>query len=217
MDTSVIEALPWCADLSLNSANIWTVQQGRCAIGVVLLVESSASVALIRKARVKGYEFSDRLALPGGLVRGVCGPAFAPCFEQSIRARAEEEAGLTAEQLSELVIVAPEFAPVSRYTVKCVERFTAVFTVRANIKRPQPLVSADKSIQEAFFSPLPPKWEVLAPANRLILARAMRDHADDNVKTAARASVNEALAFCNDAAAIVNVPPVPDPWMSPEV
>jgi hypothetical protein len=184
------------------------------AIGAVLLADWSDRIAVVRKESVQGYEFSDMLALPGGLVRGDDGSQFEQCFEQSITLRADEEAGLKKEHLADLRLATPNFVPVTRYTAKGGERFTAVLAVRASVTKAVTLLSARKSIREAFLAALPLDWKSFAPANRLILARTLAPRLGAEERTANKGVIDEALGFCNAAAGAASLPQVPHPWLN---
>jgi hypothetical protein len=199
-------------DLALNEANIWTIQGGRVAIGIVLLAERKGLIAVVRKDAVTDYEFSDMLALPGGVVRGGTGLSFAQSVEASLLSRAADEAGLNVDNLTDIRVLSPDYVPVSRYTVKGSEQFALVFAARATVTKPVILEPKRRSIREAFFATLPLDWKEIAPANRLILANAYASRIPAEQKIAHLAEINRALAFCNAAAQERGLPLLSNPW-----
>lgn len=206
------KSVGWLRDLAPTDEGVWAVKDGKVAIGVVLLADWSDQIAVVRKESVPGYEFSEMLALPGGLVRGDDAIPFDQCFEQTVILRADDEAGLKREHLAGLQLATPDFVPVTRYTVKGRERFTAVFTVRASVEKAVRLESARKSIREAFFVTLPLQWKSFAPANRLILARVLAPGLGAEERAANKHAIDEALGLCNGAAEAAGLPRLPHPW-----
>jgi hypothetical protein len=212
MDLAELVGLEWMRDAGLNGEGFWTVKGGRIAIGVVLLGTADDRIVVVRKKGVGGYEFSEMLALPGGITRGEGKTSFEGCVEQSIFSRAGDEAGLRAENIVDIRLLAPDFVPVTRYTAKGAERFTAVLTVQASLKKAVRLAPSRKSISEAFYAALPLDWKSFAPANRLILARALAGRIGPEERAANDSVIDDALAFCNDAARVVGLPQLPHPW-----
>ena len=199
------------SDLHLSDQGIWSIQKGACAIGIVLLAVSRGRVVAIRKAAVSGYEFSNLLALPGGVVRGTANQQFDDCVGQTLWARARDEAGLSPADLHDVAAI-HGFAPVTRYTVKGVERFSIVFGVRAALASTVNLVATRRSVSETFLASRPLAWASYAPANRLLIAHALSDEVPESEKSASHGAISEALSFCNAAAATIGLPAVPDPW-----
>src|SRR5438552_2008949 len=94
--------MPWYSELRPNAQGIWTIRNGECAIGVVLLAQHDRKIALIRKAPVEGYEFSGMYALPGGLIRQTENSTFFESFTRSMRDRARRECGLAQESVTKV-------------------------------------------------------------------------------------------------------------------
>jgi hypothetical protein len=202
-------------DLRVNEAGIWTIRDGRVAVGVVLLAESDHRIAVVRKKSVEGYEFSDMLALPGGVVRACSGMSFAEAAEKSVLARATDEAGLSRGNLKDFRVQSASYAPITRYTVKGLEQFAMVFAVDATVLQPTMIGPTRQSISEAFFTGQPFDWKEFAPANRLILAKARADHISDEQKIVQRKEIDGALDFCNRAAKEQSLPMLAHPWNTP--
>jgi hypothetical protein len=172
MNTASLISLPWYSDLSLDEAGIWTIRGGRCAIGIVLLAQHGSEIIAVRKARVAGYEFSNLLALPGGLVRADSSSrTFYSAVERSLYDRALRECGLRKEAIENLRLVEADF-PVTSYTAKGQRRFTLVVAARCEIYNFIP-AAADRSISEAVLLGAPLPLHEFAPANRIILAKCL--------------------------------------------
>lgn len=197
---------------SCNANEIWSVGGGQLAIGIVLLAALGDSFVVVRKQHVAGYEFSGKLALPGGVVRGSARDGLMLSLRNSLRDRAKDEAGLDPENLTGLSMQPARRAPVTRYTVKCVERLSLVFAAKADITG-TPALNADRaSIQEVSLTKPPLDWMDYAPANRLTLAWALTNVISQREKRQHARAIEDALAFCNAAAADAAVPLLEPPW-----
>lgn len=203
----VEEFLSSFGDLRSNSANILTVH------GDKVLASSEGAIVVVRKQQVDGYEFSGKLALPGGVVRGEAKLGFAYAFERSLLDRAKDETGLTEDTIVDLRAMPVRTAPVTRYTAKGAERLSLVFAVEACIARSTELRANRASIDAAFLATPLLNWEDYAPANRLILARALRDRTPAAEMQTHADAIESALAFCNAAAIDAGVPPLQHPWI----
>lgn len=212
MDLTALGSVQWLRDVNLSSGGIWMVKAHKVAIGIVLLATWKDQITVVRKESVKGYEFSELLALPGGIIRGHDASSFVECLEQTVLLRAEDEAGLKAEDLSDLEVLAPNSVPVTRYTAKGAERFTAVLAARASLTKEVQLSSRRRSIHETFFASLPLDWKAFAPANRLILAAALVDRVGAEERAQNERVIDDAWAFCNGAAEAAGLPMSSHPW-----
>lgn len=210
--SEVIKYLSGVGPPSPNEANIWSIRDGRVAIGVVLLVRKDRSVVVVRKRAIKHYEFSDMLSLPGGVVRGNVTDSFATSFERSLMERARDEAGFGEDDLADFKAYPAEVAPVSRYTAKGASRLTVLFPVEARLERPIKPQATRSSVSDAFFAKLPLNWKEFAPANRLILAWALADEVSADDRKIHADEIQSALTFCNSAAEDAGLPLFRDPW-----
>src|ERR1700737_4683547 len=114
--------MPWYGELRPNPQGIWTIRNGECAIGVVLLAKHDDKIALVRKAPVEGYEFSGMYALPGGLIRQQENSTFLASLTRSMMHRAAQECGLAQESLTELRLENFGNPPVTEYTIKGIKK-----------------------------------------------------------------------------------------------
>ena len=153
----------------LNSADIWRFSDFDCAIGAVVLALQNNHIAVVRKSNVKGYEFSGKWSFPGGIVRGENPDGMWAALKDSLVRRAKLEAGLDLTRLS---IPGGRWGgeyPVTRYTVRGEEKFTAVVPVVAELQSQQSLKTRDKSVSEAAWIEVGELHKLnFAPANAVI-------------------------------------------------
>jgi hypothetical protein len=214
MENSWTRSQPWFGDLKHGEDGIWTIKDGRCAVGIVLLTRYRDKVVLVRKAQVTGYEFSGRLTLPGGIVRGPAGATFDDCAENSIALRASRECGVDPDLLEDLRLDETGNPPVTSYTAKGSRRYTLVLAAHVTLRDAFAPKSNDQTVSEAFLTDMPLSWEEFAPANRLILAKTLSNDISEKEKAACTGQIDQALSFCNDAAATLGLPLFEHPWRS---
>jgi hypothetical protein len=214
MDTAGIVGMPWSDELSLNRSGIWTIRSGDCAIGAVLLAQRDRQLIVVRKATVKGYEFSSMHSLPGGLVRNGDPHSFPNSLKLSVLERAAKESGLDTEVIGSLSLDDPAYSPVTEYTVKGDLKRTLVLTVRAHLIGDFMPRSIDRSIDDARFMEISKEtdWFAISPANRLIVARAFSTVLSAAEKLASKPAIDIALEKCNAAARTLDLPQLDHPW-----
>ena len=211
MDLDWIAAQPWFETLQSNELGIWTAHEGRCAIGMVLLARKTNQIALIRKADTSNYEFSSKLTLPGGVIRRTGGETFLESVSNSFLPRVEKECGLQCSLLRDVRLLEFE-ATVTGYTAKDKERRTAVLVAEGFADGDCALKAGDHSIEHAGWYAFPLQWGEIAPANCLIIARALTADIAQREKQTATAHVDRALAQCNKWAEDVDFPAHMYPW-----
>lgn len=214
MDTAQLVTMPWYNELRLNQSGIWTIRKGECAVGVVLLAQQNGRIVLVRKAAVKGYEFSNMYSLPGGLVRHGDPDSFPNSLNLSVMERSAKECGLIPELITNLHLENPMHSPVTEYRVKGSVKRTLVLIAKAQLIQDYVPQSTDHSISDARLAKIPTEtdWDAIAPANRLIIARAFSASLPAAEKLASRPTIDVALASCNAAAKPLGLPELGHPW-----
>jgi hypothetical protein len=132
----------------------------------------------------------------------------------SLLDRVQRECGLAANDLLELTITNDGWQPVTSYTAKGKRRFTLVLPATAALPATAKLAAADSNIAQACWTQLPVVWDSVAPANRLILARALATTMSDSEREDARVHIDAALQQCNAWAEEVGLPTLSHPWAS---
>lgn len=178
----------------VGEKSIWRVSGTECAIGVVVLAVIDDLVAIVRKAPVPGYEFSDQWAFPGGLVRDTASLSFSEALEASARRRAFEEANIQFESLE---VISGNWGleyPVTSYSVRGELKYTAVVPVIAELKEKPHLRSNHHSISEAQWGRLADLDEVdFAPANAVVAEQIANKSGRNGFKYRAPST---AIEFC---------------------
>ena len=191
-------------------------------LGAILFARCANTFVAVRKALVEGttYEFAGMYSLPGGMVRAAASadadqiPA-EELVQVSLGERAHREAGLSCNRLSRLR--ASALGPImTSYAANGRQRFTLVVAFEADVEVDAPLEAADSSVDDAFWAPIPPDWERMAPANRLAVAHIVWKLLDEEGRTAARCPLERALNQCSEWAEAVQVPAAAAPWASSE-
>jgi len=213
MKTEWMAKESWWKTLDVDDRGIWTINDRRCAVGIVIFVTSGEKMVLIRKAEKPEYEFSGCFALPGGLVRGTTEEGFVKSLEHSLYDRVKRECGLTAYQLKNVEYLYDGPSPVSGYFAKGQQRSTMVLVARANTFSDYALKFGDTSVNQAVWCSFPPAWEQIAPANRLILARIFACRMSRADKRAAFVHIEDAVDKCNRLATEVGLRHVENPWL----
>ncbi len=174
-------------------------------LGAVLLARRGERVLLVRKASRPGYAFSGMWALPGGRVRG--GGVLAEGLESTVRQRLAAEAGVV---LQGGLVALPGQPPLSRYVRDGRQHATLVLPLTGRVQG-EP-VASDDSITEARFVEPTGLWRQIAPANRVILGSALWGELDGIQRAAARGPLQSAWEDCAMWAAMLRLPPPPEPW-----
>lgn len=190
-------------------------------LGTVLLLRHAHAVAMVQKAAVADYEFSDAWSLPGGMVRardwgdeGAIDPAL--LLVRSLAGRAEAEAGIALADFKGLG-AALEFGPiVSSYTAKGRKRFVLLTVQSGRTASTIPLEPRDPSVQRAAWLGSPIDWARLAPANRVLLAHALWQDLDDAQRDDATSPVMQALQSCGAWGGEMGWARLAAPWDAPE-
>ena len=177
-----------------------------------MLVRRQSQIAMTTKADRPGYEFSGKLALPGGLIRGAPGEEFGECLRRSVFQRVHLESGLPADALHDVEFACVWPSPVSGYTVKGQERRTAVLVVHARANAACELSGVDLSVKGADWYDIPPPWGRIAPANRLILAGALANELSVAEHVSCAETIDDAHRQCTGWAADVGLPSAAHPF-----
>lgn len=215
IDISAITSQPAFRTAELNNEDIWTIQNGACTVGAVMLIRRMGQVALIRKAPRPGYAFSEMLAMPGGLIRARDQMGFEKAFQQYLFERVKLEAGIDVGDLREPKLLSLGACPVSGYRVKGIERRTVIIAVEAVCDRSADLKCADPSVADASWHEVPPPWDRVAPANCLILASALASDLSPDQRSMALARVDAAHSQCCRWAEDVGLPAAGHPFGGP--
>lgn len=212
VDAELVAFLQNAGGAKANAAKLWSINGGKVQVGTVLFAQWEREFVLVRKEPKEKYEFSDKLVMPGGLVRAADTEAFSASFATSLLARVKDEAGLDETDLTDIEVLPTWLAPVSRYTAKGASRLTIVFPVKATLVRRVELVVTSGSIREARYACSDLDWNDIAPANRIIMAHILGDQLSPDARASCERPLQEALAYCNAATADAGMPPVRVPW-----
>jgi len=197
LDISAITSQPAFASAAVSPEKIWTIQDGACAGGAVMLIRRDEKIVLVKKAERPGYEFSGQLAMPGGLIRAAEADDFEASFRRFLFERVKLECGLEARSLRAVKVLDFGCSPVSGYTAKGKERRTLVVAVEAvAADAAVQLGSSDGSVESASWYDLPPPWQRMAPANCLIVAAALAGRLSAEERAHAKAPIDAAFAQC---------------------
>lgn len=207
------EELPWLTQATFNRDGFLSSGDGRFEIGAVLLLLDPARkmVVLIRKAAKEGYEFSNMLALPGGMIRTMEGSGTVlNCILNSLIERVYLECGLRVDSGD---IVSMEMAPppVTRYTVKGEPRYVVVLPFACAISDCSKLQSIVSSVSEASWVDIAAdwNWDEVTPACRIVLVNGIWSLLSGEDRDNAIKSVGESQRKCNEWASEAGLPRSP--------
>ena len=167
-------------------------------IGAVLLITSPRGYALVRKASKQGYEFSQKLTLPGGMVRPLDTESFEHSIVRSVLERAEAEAGIHRDILQSVNIAPQAECPVTAYSVKGVLKYTVMIPVIAHSDVDFELGVDDPSVAETFWhdsTKVP--WEQLAPGNCIIIHNLLASKLSKSTLTKGSSAIEKAKQKVN--------------------
>jgi hypothetical protein len=180
-------------------------------LGAILFAKSPAGFVLVQKAPVSGYEFSGLWSLPGGMVRnnseaGTGSVSVNSLALSSLMVRAEREAGLSKELISDLK-PCPYIGPVvTSYSAKGETRYTLIATFMVETYDSPSLAVSDHSVSDAKWEQAPIFWDEITPANRLILAHLRWSDLSETERSEAMPSLQQAFHFCSHAAELSGLP-----------
>ncbi len=154
----------------VSSDGFWAIPKTSCKVGVVLVLRCGQSVTLIQKQVKKGYEFSNMLSLPGGMVRPALDEKFEDSILSSLAQRAKSETGVDFGYLKDICIQKNAPLPVTSYTVKEKTKYTVIIPISANISKRIELSSVDTSVKNPRWHKIDTiLWDKLSPASFVIL------------------------------------------------
>lgn len=181
-------------------------------LGAVLFAKRYDQFAAVQKSERGSYEFSNKWALPGGMVRAADAvPDFKSHTLASVANRAFAEARVRAKDLK----VCTDLGPVvTAYSAHGARRFTLIAAFEGLLALGFDPCPSDPSIQAARLAPFSTGLDVFAPANQLIIGHLVWPYLDAAKRASARDVITVALKECTERAGQVGVRPPSPPWAS---
>ena len=190
------------------NGSFWRVGKSKANAGVVALLRSIDKFVGVQKAKRKGYEFSNLVSLPGGMISCSGNQEFEFDLQQSLFRRTSAEAGLASSQMKELSLPADQKPIVTSYFAKGQQRFTVLFhavsTITDTSFKPR---SSDSSVSSAGWQNCAsPDWEKFTPGNLLIIYKILEPELTADEKRMALPHVKTARKKCNHWAVGAGLP-----------
>ena len=190
------------------NGSFWRVGKSKANAGVVALFRSIDKFVGVQKAKRTGYEFSNLVSLPGGMISCSGNQEFEFDLQQSLSLRTSAEAGLASSQMKELSFPAHQKPVITSYFAKGETRYTVILFATAEISdnsfKPR---SSDSSVSSAGWQNCAsPDWEKFTPGNLLIIYNILETELTAEEKKKALPHVKAAREKCNRWAAEAGVP-----------
>ena len=134
----------WCEPISFNDARIMVGRDRAFVIGTLLILRCTSSnrVLMGRKSFRDGFEGSNQLTLPGGMIRAESAH-FNTCVAQTLEKRVREETGVSLAPLKKLLPLDEQPPVVARYTVKGKKVSAAILPFYGEVATELPATSRD--------------------------------------------------------------------------
>lgn len=199
-----------------KEAGVLTSANGRVGLGAVLIVECSATgrFLMARKSFRAGYEMNDRLAFPGGMVRGSEETAtMSDMIAISLEQRARAEAGISFGDIHSLVPL-HRFPPVAAtYTVRGHAVTTAIIAFHALVDHEVAVAAQDDgSTYDARWRDLDSIWPEISFANSISLAQLVWGRLTTIERRRVRTMLDQAAQKAIEDARRAELPAPAIPW-----
>lgn len=209
------EISPWLRHTRISDFGIAVGESGRFGLGAVLIIErvDLRQLLFVRKAYRSGFEGSDQLAFPGGMIKpDHVGSNVQGWILPSLTTRAGAEVGLDPQNSPQILPfdVAPPV--VAAYTVREQRRHTVILPFTLVLRQPFHPAAHDSSVYDPAWRDATEFWSEITPTNRLITGYYLWSRLSNEQRRVARRSLEEALREAMVWAREVDLPEPPAPW-----
>ncbi|WP_265593054.1 NUDIX domain-containing protein [Verrucomicrobium sp. BvORR034] len=205
MTESNTSCIPRLLEICSNQGSFLQIAGSEVGIGAVLYARCGEQVLFVQKAEKQGYEFSNMLALPGGMVRIVPGQTISDeTILDALCDRVSQETGFMPNKSRCRPFPVP--GCISRYTAKNVLRYAFVIPYLIDVDETTEVSPGHASVSTAKWMDPTAALSSCAPVNCVIvsgvLKRLLSKPHDERVRQAEEA----ARAKCKEFLKGVHVP-----------